>query len=216
MRQSAGGDDVPAARVLIADDHPLFLEALKVALEGQGLDVVGTASRGDELLELAETAEADAVLLDLSMPGLDGFQCIARLRATNPDLALLVVSASDDEADIRRALDAGALCFVGKAVDPADLAGAVRILLSDSIVMRPTQAPPEQRTSTNGNPAYLTRRELEILRLTAQGLSNQEMARQLWVTEQTVKFHLSNIYRKTGAGNRTGASRWAQQHGLLD
>ena len=207
------------AKVVLADDHPLFLQALREAVERAGIAVVGTAVRGDELLELTSKVEADAVLLDLSMPGYDGFECLELLRQRHPHLKLIIVSATDDEGSIRRALDLGAVCFVGKATNPDDLAGAVHVLLSDSIHLSP------RRVSHNGHVTeadrsdatnLLTPRELEILRLAADGKSNVEMARVLWVTEQTVKFHLSNLYRKLKVSNRTGASRWAQRNGLLD
>jgi DNA-binding NarL/FixJ family response regulator len=206
------------ARVVLADDHPLFLQALKEAVEQMGIEVVGLASRGDELLELMKTVETDAVLLDLSMPGYDGFDCIDRIRELDPDLTLIVVSGSSSEQKIQRALDSGALCFIGKSVDPIELAGAVRILLSSEIVIRgPARNPrPPRGRPQHDAIARLTSRELEILALTSRGLSNAEMGKALWVTEQTIKFHLSNIYRKIGVANRTGASRWAQQHGLLE
>ncbi len=213
-----------AARVVLADDHPLFLAALETAVEAAGINVVGTASRGDELLELMAEVTADAVLLDLQMPGYDGFECIDQLRRLDPALRLIVVSATDDIDQIRRALDAGAVCFIGKSIDPNDLAAAVRALLSDAIyldarvtngsVREPSSAAPKARTANGAS--ILTRRELEILRLAAEGFSNGQMAKSLWVTEQTVKFHLSNVYRKIDVQNRTEASRWAQQNGLLD
>jgi DNA-binding NarL/FixJ family response regulator len=205
------------ARVVLADDHPLFLQAMKSAVERAGTEVVGTAMRGDDLIDLMGRVEADLVLLDLAMPGYDGLECIERLRASHPHLMLVVVSGSDDDSTVRKAMDAGALCFVGKSTDPDDLAGAIRILLSDSIHLGiPRSARQTNATAFGDAGRILTRRELEILRLVSRGLSNSEMAKKLWVTEQTVKFHLSNIYRKIGVGNRTGASRWAQQHGLLD
>jgi DNA-binding NarL/FixJ family response regulator len=206
-------------RVVLVDDHPLFVEALRAAVERAGIEVAGTASRGDELMELMETVEADAVLLDLAMPGLDGYECLDQLRERHPSTRVIVVSATDDEENIRRALDSGAVCFVGKATDPNDLAGAVHVLLSDSIHLEVPRGarPGPRKLSTNGAAAgLLTPRELEILRLASDGLSNSEMAKQLWVTDQTVKFHLSNIYRKLEVSNRTGASRWARGHGLLD
>ena len=206
-------------RVVLVDDHPLFVEALRAAVERAGIEVAGTASRGDELMKLMETVDADAVLLDLAMPGLDGYECLDQLRDRYPKTRVIVVSATDDEENIRRALDSGAVCFVGKATDPNDLAGAVHVLLSDSIHLEvPRSARPGPRASrTNGAAAaLLTPRELEILRLASDGLSNSEMAKQLWVTDQTIKFHLSNIYRKLEVSNRTGASRWAREHGLLD
>ncbi|MFL5926145.1 MAG: response regulator [Gaiellaceae bacterium] len=205
-------------RVVLVDDHPLFVEALRAAVERAGIEVAGTASRGDELMELMETVEADAVLLDLAMPGLDGYECLAQLREHYPKTRVIVVSATDDEENIRRALDSGAVCFVGKATDPNDLAGAVHVLLSDSIHLEvPRGARPGPRAGANGDAgAVLTPRELEILRLASEGLSNSEMAKQLWVTDQTIKFHLSNVYRKLEVSNRTGASRWARENGLLD
>jgi DNA-binding NarL/FixJ family response regulator len=206
------------ARVILADDHPLFIEALADAVRRAGIEVVGTATSGDELMALADTVDTDAVLLDLAMPGLDGFECLELLRERRPEWSLIVVSASDDEADIRRALDLGAICFVGKATDPHDLAGAVHVLL-----LRSVHLPPPHRNSASTNVqgpdevarALLTPRELEILRLAAQGHSNAQIAAELWVTEQTVKFHLSNTYRKINVTNRTSASRWAENHQLL-
>jgi DNA-binding NarL/FixJ family response regulator len=206
-------------RVVLVDDHPLFVEALRVAVERAGIEVAGTASRGDELMELMKTVEADAVLLDLAMPGIDGYECLVQLRELHPSTRVIVVSATDDEENIRRALDSGAVCFVGKATDPNDLAGAVHVLLSDSIhleVPRGARPGPKAAAENGAAAGVLTPRELEILRLASDGLSNSEMAKQLWVTDQTVKFHLSNIYRKLEVGNRTGASRWAREHGLLD
>ena len=192
-----------------------------MAVERAGIEVAGTASRGDDLMDLMETVEADAVLLDLAMPGLDGYECLAQLRERYPRTRVIVVSATDDEHNIRRALDSGAVCFVGKATDPNDLAGAVHVLLSDSIhleVPRGARPGPSQarHNGAAAAAALLTPRELEILRLASDGLSNSEMAKQLWVTDQTIKFHLSNIYRKLEVSNRTGASRWAREHGLLD
>jgi DNA-binding NarL/FixJ family response regulator len=206
-------------RVVLVDDHPLFIQALRATVERAGIEVVGTASRGGELMELMRTVDTEAVLLDLAMPGLDGYECLAQLRELYPKVRVIVVSATDDEDNIRRALDAGAVCFVGKATDPNDLAGAVHVLLSDSIHLEVPHGslPSPPAATTNGEAAgLLTPRELEILRLASDGLSNSEMAKQLWVTDQTVKFHLSNIYRKLEVSNRTGASRWARQHGLLD
>jgi DNA-binding NarL/FixJ family response regulator len=214
-----------AARVVLADDHPLFLQALQIAIEEAGITVAGCATRGDELLELmAGDVRADAVLIDLQMPGVDGYECIAALRRSHPDLRLIVISATDEESAVRRALDAGAVCFIGKSIDPNDLAAAIRALLSDAVhldvrhnahgpVDEPAMTPAQ--ASRNGM-SILTKREIEILQLTADGLSNSQMAKLLWVTEQTVKFHLSNIYRKIDVRNRTEASRWAQQHGVLD
>jgi DNA-binding NarL/FixJ family response regulator len=221
----AGGEsigDPPAApgeplKILVADDEPAMVGVIGAILGGAGHKIIA-AYDGREAIRRFEDEHPDLVLLDLAMPGLDGYECLAQLRDRYPAVRAIVVSATDDEENIRRALDYGAVCFVGKATDPHDLAGAVHVLLSDSIHLEV----PRGRTSTataaaNGAAAaLLTPRELEILRLASDGLSNSEMAKQLWVTDQTVKFHLSNIYRKLEVSNRTGASRWAREHGLLD
>jgi DNA-binding NarL/FixJ family response regulator len=210
--------------VVLADDHPLFLQALTSAVEAAGLIVAATATRGDELIDVMGSVQTDAILLDLQMPGYDGFDCIERLRASHPDVRLIVVSATDDEVNIRRALASGAICFIGKSVDPNDLAAAVRALLSEAIHLdngpngngNAHDAVLPSETVDDAAALLLTPRELEILRLASSGLSNGQVAKTLWVTEQTVKFHLSNTYRKVGARNRTEASRWAQKKGLLD
>jgi DNA-binding NarL/FixJ family response regulator len=207
-------------RVILADDHPLFLSALELALSEADIDVVGTACTGPEVLELADRCEPDAVLLDLCMPGMDGVTCIRRLSALYPSLRIVVVSATDDQTEIHGALAAGAVCFVGKSVQPEDLVQALRAVINARnggihyrgelpvTQLRPIR--PERR-DTHG----LTKRELEILRLAASGSSNSQMAKLLWVTEQTIKFHLSNIYRKLGVSNRTEAGCWAHEHGVL-
>jgi DNA-binding NarL/FixJ family response regulator len=208
-------------RVILADDHPLFLAALELALQEAGVEVVGTASTGAEVLELADRYEPDAVLLDLCMPGMDGVACIRRLSALYPDLRIVVVSATDDQSVIHAALSAGAVCFVGKRVQPSDLVHALLAVINarkGGIHYRGELAASElhsvrvDRRETHG----LTRRELEILRLAASGSSNSQMAKLLWVSEQTIKFHLSNVYKKLGVRNRTAASAAASRLGLLE
>jgi DNA-binding NarL/FixJ family response regulator len=208
-------------RVILADDHPLFLSALELALEEAGVEVIGTADNGADVLELVDRCEPEAVLLDLCMPGMDGVTCIRRLSALYPALRIVVVSATDDQSVIHAALAAGAVCFVGKTVQPADLVHALRAVINARkggihyrgalpvTELRPIR---NDRRETHG----LTKRELEILRLAASGSSNSQMAKLLWVTEQTIKFHLSNVYKKLGVPNRTAASAAASKLGLLD
>ncbi|HEY6961561.1 MAG TPA: response regulator transcription factor [Gaiellaceae bacterium] len=198
--------------VLLADDHVPFLTLLGEAVSRAGMTVVGKATTGDELLRLvAQRDDLDAVVVDLKMPGRDGFECLELLRRERPSLMLIVVSGSTDEEDVERAIQLGAVCYVGKSVDPADVAGALRVMLIDAIRV----APRDRSGPAAAAAALLTARELEILRLVAEGRSNADIARTLWVTEQTVKFHLTKMYRKIGVSNRTGAGRWAQQHGLV-
>jgi DNA-binding NarL/FixJ family response regulator len=209
------------ARVVIADDHPLFLEAITAALETAGIAVVGTAEDGEDLLELVSDRLPDAVLLDVEMPGMSGLECLTRLRAAHPDLKVVMVSAHDDEASIAEALEAGAVCFIGKGVDPDDLALAIRTITEAAhdvhygarlpFGSREALPQPLRPAGSSRELARLTRREQEILLLAAAGPSNAEIAHRLGVTEQTVKFHLSNIYRKLGVGNRTQAAAKARE-----
>ena len=208
------------ARVILADDHPLFLSALELALEDAGIEVLGSASTGAEVLKLAERCEPDAVLLDLCMPEMDGVTCIRRLSALSPNLRIVVVSASDDQHAIHGALAAGAVCFVGKSVQPEDLVQALHAVINSrngGIHYRGELPVRQLRPRSRGRDNHgFTKRELEILRLAATGSSNSQMATLLWVTEQTIKFHLSNVYRKLGVPNRTAASVAASRLGLLE
>lgn len=208
------------ASVVIADDHPIFVDALRVTLTDAGLEVVGTTNNGADLVGLVEEIQPDVVLLDLQMPGMSGLDCLAALRARTPDVKVIILSGSDNRSSIEGALALGAVCFVGKGVEPADLAATVRILASEA----PIYSAPRARSTvealiaaasaTAGTDHGLTRRELEILLLACEGMSNGKLARHLWVTEQTVKFHLSNVYRKLDVSNRTQAAARARALGL--
>jgi DNA-binding NarL/FixJ family response regulator len=206
-----------AMRVVLADDHPLYLEALRTALRDREIDVVGTAGRGDEVVGLVAELAPDAVLLDLEMPGMNGLSCLAELRARWPELKVLILSGHDGSANIERALSSGAACFVAKTADIADVIHALRMVTESRTVHF---APPASALRVVELPEpeleQLTRREREILALTAEGLSNSQLARKLWVTEQTVKFHLSNIYRKLEVANRTQAAARARQLRLIE
>jgi DNA-binding NarL/FixJ family response regulator len=131
-------------------------------------------------------------------------------------LKIIVLSASDDPTEIGAVLASGVVAaYVVKKDDPNELALAVRQVYARSLYFCRRQGPPASQPDRSTQEIGLTRREVEILRLAAEGLANGEIAKHLWVTEQTVKFHLSNVYRKLGISNRTEASRWAQIHGLL-
>jgi DNA-binding NarL/FixJ family response regulator len=205
-------------RVVLADDHPLFLEGLEAALEREGLEIVGLAGSGQEVLEIASQVEPDVVLLDVGMPGMDGIECLGELRGRFPAVKVVMLSGSDDNEVVDRCLEAGALCFVGKSVEPADIAHALRAVCGGIDVryqsVGGSGAPRVERAVSSGT-ELLTPREREILRLVAEGGSNAELGRRLWVTEQTVKFHLSNIYRKLGVSNRTQAARRGWELGLI-
>jgi DNA-binding NarL/FixJ family response regulator len=204
---------------VVLDQHPIWLEAVRSILERIGVEVLGTTTDVDEILELISTHHPDVLItsIELDHPNLDGIACLRLAGERQASLKTIVLSAYDDAEHIEAALAAGAIAYVLKTAHPDDFAAAIRQSFEHSVFMAGTHAsPPSAETAEfAGDTRGLTRRELEILRLVAEGHSNAQLARMLWVTEQTVKFHLSNIYRKLDVSNRTEASRWAQVQGLL-
>jgi DNA-binding NarL/FixJ family response regulator len=201
-------------RVLVADDHSLTLEAVKEALRGaHAVKVVAEASSGREALALASRTRPDVALLDMHMPGsVDGLTCAERIKRKLPEIRVVVISAFNDDASVRMAFRRGADAFISKAVDPCDIGPALRAAAQRTIF----HAPVDGLTCNGKNAEGLTERELSVLKAVAAGLPNKTISRRLWVTEHTVKFHLTNIFRKTDTTNRTEASRWAHQHGLVE
>ncbi len=208
---------------VVLDPHPIWLDAIEMVLERIGARVVLKTSSSSDALATIERSQPQLLILELDpQPGEpDGFEVMRRAKTLAPTLRAIVLSAHHDTAHIDSALAAGAAAYVVKTAHPDDVASAVRQAFDHSVYLaggpRPIGGPPAPSTpaQTAESPGGLTRRELEILRLVAEGHSNSQLARMLWVTEQTVKFHLSNIYRKLGVSNRTEASRWAQLNGLL-
>jgi DNA-binding NarL/FixJ family response regulator len=205
---------------VICDAHPMWLDAVELVLvQRTAVDVVAKTTSTSEALALAEQHRPDLLITEVEdRPGdLSGLLLIQRVRAAVPELRPVVLSMHAEPEMIDAAFAAGASAYVVKTAAPEDLASAVRQAFSHSVYLpgRPHVAAPPARQAVESAPE-LTRRELEILRLVAEGHSNAQLAKMLWVTEQTVKFHLSNIYRKLGVANRTEASRWAQVHGLLE
>jgi len=206
---------------VVLDPHPIWLDAIEMVLARIGATVVVKTSSANEALATIERAQPRLMTLELdSLPGEpDGFEVMRRARTLAPDIRAIVLSAHHDTAHIDAALAAGAAAYVVKTAHPDDVASAVRQAFDHSVYLadgpRPVAAPVAAASMGSDSPGGLTRRELEILRLVAEGRSNSQLARMLWVTEQTVKFHLSNVYRKLGVSNRTEASRWAQLNGLL-
>lgn len=211
-------------RVAIADDHRLMLDGIRRALEtAPDITVVGEAMSGEEMLALVPQVNPDVVILDLRMPKGDGLSTLGHLRRDYPDLKVIILSMFDDPEHIDQALRQGAAGYVVKSINPLDLPSTVRQVV-DGTVYHPGaraggddgSAARAEATNSGGSGIGLTERELSILRLVAEGLSNLDIASRLYVTEQTVKFHLSNIYRKLGVGNRTEATRFAYRNGLID
>lgn len=200
---------------MIADDHRLMVEGTKQALQRAGdFDVVGEAVNGVQVLPLVRRLKPDLVLLDLRMPQMDGLTCLAKIRKEFPEMKVAILSVSQDPELIQTALKRGANAYIVKTIDPDDLAGALRQALDGNVFTTAgvTEDPAERAAKDLG----LTERELGIVRAVARGLSNEAISKELWVAEQTVKFHLTNIYRKLGVSTRTEAVRYAYANGLLE
>jgi DNA-binding NarL/FixJ family response regulator len=206
-----------SATAVLLDKHPLWLEALERILGGVGVTSVAKTTRPAEALELVSEHRPSLFVLDSDLNGSvpDGVTCVREACARVPMLKAIVVSGSEDEQRIDAAFAAGAVAYVLKRAHPDDLASAFRQMFSRSLYLANGRAPAPADPTLEAENVGLTRREHEILRLVAEGGTNGEVARRLWVTEQTVKFHLANIFRKLGVTNRTQASRWAHSHGLL-
>jgi DNA-binding NarL/FixJ family response regulator len=202
---------------LLVDQHPLWLDTIEPVVARAGVVVVGKATSPSTALKLVAQLEPGLLVTGVTMPPgeIDGVALVRAARARRPELRAIVLSASTEPAHVQAAFDAGARAYVVKTAHADDITSAVRQAFEHSIYLAgaPATAPAPVVPLTKHS--ELTRRELEILQLVAEGHSNAELARMLWVTEQTVKFHLSNVYRKLEVSNRTEASRWAQRAGLL-
>jgi DNA-binding NarL/FixJ family response regulator len=202
-------------RVLIADDHQLTLAAVKAALqESDGIKIVAEASSGRMALAAVQRSSPDVALLDMHMPGaIDGLTCAERIRRRFPQIRVVILSAFADESCVSTAFRRGAHAFISKAVDPRDIGPALRQAVQGTVFHAPPGATGlEAEDLAEG----LSEREVTVLKAVTAGLSNGAIAKRLWVTEHTVKFHLTNVYRKLEVTNRTEAARWAHGHGLIE
>jgi DNA-binding NarL/FixJ family response regulator len=205
---------------IVLDRHPLWAEAVECVMRRVGVDVVGKATSGAEALALVQRLRPDLLITDIGAADGDsaGLTCLREARQHVPEIRGVVLSLNEDAQQIDAALQAGAAAYVLKSAHPDDLASAVRQAFTHSVYFASpagTGNGSAQQGTSSADRAELTKREREILQLVAEGYSNAQLARMLWVTEQTVKFHLSNVYRKLSVANRTEAARWAQLHGLV-
>ena len=202
-------------RVLVADDHRLMLSAVRRALSAaEDFEIVGEVSVGSRVVPAVRETKPDVVLLDMRMPELDGLTCLARLRKHDPTIAVVILSSYSDEAQIEATREAGALGYIVKTVEPVDLATVLRSALSGGpFAVWGAEVP--QDAAPTGGVAALSEREKVVLEAVARGLSNREIGRELWISEQTVKFHLRNLYRKLGVSSRTEAARFAYRTGVV-
>jgi two-component system response regulator DegU len=203
-----------AIKVLIADDHPLILQGLRRTLEEcDDIEVVGEARDGSEVPPLVQRRAPDVVLMDLRMPGLNGVECVREIKALTPSVKAVLLTASEDRTAIEEAIEAGASGYVLKSVSALDVPALVRQVAAGSTIFhKPAGDAPGG--ATDGETPPLTEREATILAAVAGGKTTKTISAELWVSEHTVKFHLTNIYRKLGVSNRSGAVRYAYEHGL--
>ena len=203
-------------KVLIADDHPLIIAGIRRTIEHvEDMEVVGEARSGPEMMQLIGRRQPDLVLMDLKMPGVAGVEAILHIRQRWPEVKTVVLSACDDRPTIDHALKAGASAYVLKSAHTVDIASVLRQTSVGAVFHAPA-APPVVAAGAPDPlvvPA-LTERERSILSAVASGLTTSAISRELWISEHTIKFHLTNIYRKLGVANRAGAVRYAMENGI--
>jgi DNA-binding NarL/FixJ family response regulator len=203
-------------RVLIADDHPVVRSGIRGMLASDpGFEIVGEAADGTEAVALALRTEPDVVLMDLRMPALDGASATAEIRARRPETQVLVLTTYDTDADIVRAIEAGAIGYLLKDVPHEELSRAVRAAARGEPVLAPAVAERLMDRARGGAGDALTAREIDVLQLAARGLSNNEIAKELFVSATTVKAHLAHIYRKLGVSDRTAAVTTALERQVI-
>jgi DNA-binding NarL/FixJ family response regulator len=199
-------------RVLLVDDHPIVRAGLGTVLEARGITVVGEAANGREALERARELRPDVVLMDLSMPEMDGFAATKSIAGTT---RVLVLTTFASEADAVRALDAGAMGYLLKDAPPDEIVAALRDVAAGKPAFAPAVANVVLRRLRSAPAETLTARELEILTRVADGLSNKEVAKALRISEATVKTHLIHVFEKLGVDDRTAAVTLAIKRGIL-
>jgi DNA-binding NarL/FixJ family response regulator len=201
-------------RVAIADDHAVVRGGLEQLLAAEpDIEVVGTATDGAEAHALATDRTPDVFLMDLSMPRVDGVEATRLITADAPDVHVVVLTSFVDQERILSALEAGAVGYILKDADAAEVAAAVRAAAAGGSPLDPKVARVVLDASRSPRrTAELSPRELEVLRLVAQGLANKQIARRLGIAERTVKAHLTRVFQVIGVGDRTGAALWAREH----
>ena len=207
-------------RILVADDHPMLREGLIAVLSTQqDLEVVGEAADGSEVVRLADSLKPDVILLDLEMPELSGVAALEKLRDADSTARTIIFTAYDTDERILGALRAGARGYLLKGAARAEIFDAIRTVHAGGSLLQPvvtnkllqTMSRAERREETEP----LTPREIEVLALLSQGLQNKEISARLFISERTVKFHVSSLMHKLGAENRTETVTIAAQRGLI-
>ncbi len=203
-------------RVVIADDHAVVRAGLAQLLATfPDVELVGVAADGEEAVALCSEHDPHVVLMDLEMPNVDGIEATRRIRAAQPDVAVVVLTSFSDRERILRALDAGAAGYLLKDAEPSELARAIEAAARGDSPLDPKAA--RELLSARRTPdaaTTLSAREREVLAMVGEGLPNKLIARRLAISEKTVKAHLTSVYRQIGVTDRTQAALWAQRHGV--
>lgn len=208
--------------VLIADDHPLVREALHRALEGEeDIEVVAEANDGEEAVKFASELKPNVAVMDIVMPKLNGIEATRKIKEIAPDTAILILTAYDDDEYVLGLLDAGAAGYLLKSARGRDLVGAIRAIRSGESVLHPkiiakllkraTIAPAGEHKASE----LLSERESEVLKLVTSGMSNKEIAEKLFLSQRTIKAHLTNIFNKLNVASRSEAIVKGLQWGLV-
>ncbi|MFI6906155.1 response regulator [Nonomuraea sp. NPDC050394] len=204
-------------RLLIVDDHPIVREGLRAAFSKKpDFTVVGEAGDGEEAIARIATLRPDVVLMDLRMPKMDGVTAIRRLLQGNRRLPILVLTTFDSDADVLPAVEAGAVGYLLKDAPTAELLDAVRAAAEGKSVLSPSLVSRLMKQIRRPVPGPLSRRELEVLKLVADGASNREAASRLFISEASIKTHLVHIFNKLGVRDRAGAVGEAYRRDLFD
>lgn len=202
--------------VLLVDDHPVVREGLRGMIDAEpDLTVVGEAGSGTEAVSMAQSLCPDVILMDLRMPDVDGVTATERILATSPDIRIVVVTTYESDSDILRAVEAGAAGYLLKDATRAELAAAVRDAADGKTVLAPSVADRLVRFVRRPPPASLSSREVDVLALVSEGLTNADIGRRLHISEATVKTHLLRAFNKLGVSDRTAAVTTAMSLGLL-
>ncbi len=204
-------------RLVVVDDHPVVREGLVASLEDDPeFQVVGSAGSAEDALPLVTTQHPDVILLDLELPGVNGLEAIPALAAAHPASRILILTAYDTDERVLGAIRAGAKGYLLKGASLEEIARAIRSVHAGESYLQPRIATKVlAELGPRRRPAALSHREREVLRLVAGGRSNKQIARELGITERTVKFHVTSILNKLGADNRAQAVALAGRRGLL-
>ncbi|HKO27013.1 MAG TPA: response regulator transcription factor [Solirubrobacteraceae bacterium] len=205
-------------RLLVADDHPLVRSALAQLFDAtEDIAVVAVASNGEEAVAAALDTSPDVILMDLEMPRLDGIEAIRHLKQAGSSASVVILTTFSDRARILGAIDAGALGYLLKDAEQDEIIRGVRAAAGGDAPLAPRAAREMLANRQPSQPATgLSPRELEVLRLVAKGLPNKLIARELEISEKTVKAHLTSVFSQIGVTDRTQAALWAQRHDLGD